>query len=250
MSKKRKEDYVKVLKSIKRFIRRELGRPVQVTHVMSDFEAAVWGAFREVFPQVELQGCLFHWTQCVFKKCHALRLQQAYITDPAVHKFVRRLLALPLLPKEHIVPVFNALSPRCPEGPLSTLCTYIRGKWMREQGCFPPSSWCAYRQATRTNNDAEGYHHRLNRRANDHGHGFYVLIQLLHREATYVDLQCRLISEEALTRINRKKYTRMQTNLEKTWNDYQAKNISALELLKKCAYIYAPTIDLVNYDHQ
>jgi len=35
---------------------------------IGDFEAAVWNAVRAEFPNVALHGCLFHWTNAVFKK--------------------------------------------------------------------------------------------------------------------------------------------------------------------------------------
>ena len=55
--------------------------------------------------------------------------------------------------------------------------------------------------AVRTNNDIEGWHHALNRRAAGRWHmPFYLLIDLLHREAKLSALQIRLVSEKKLKR--------------------------------------------------
>lgn len=39
-----------------------------VKKVTLDFERALWKAFRSILPEVKLQGCLFHWTQAIWRK--------------------------------------------------------------------------------------------------------------------------------------------------------------------------------------
>ena len=51
--------------------------PIQpsVQQVTLDFEKAVWKALRSVLAAVQLQGCVFHWTQALWRKvssCQAL----------------------------------------------------------------------------------------------------------------------------------------------------------------------------------
>ena len=36
--------------------------------VTIDFEKAVWSVIRELLPNVEIQGCVFHWTQALWRK--------------------------------------------------------------------------------------------------------------------------------------------------------------------------------------
>ena len=39
-----------------------------VKHITIDFEKALWSALRQIFPAVKIMGCVFHWTQAVWRK--------------------------------------------------------------------------------------------------------------------------------------------------------------------------------------
>lgn len=54
--------------------------------------------------------------------------------------------------------------------------------------------------AVRTNNDVEGWHHRINRRGQNFCLPFYVLVILLHKETTSIPTQLKIISEGKLRR--------------------------------------------------
>ena len=43
-----------------------------------DFEAGMLKAIERVFPDSEVKGCLFHFTQAVWRKVQAVGLSQAY----------------------------------------------------------------------------------------------------------------------------------------------------------------------------
>ena len=43
-----------------------------------DFEFPLWKAVRSCFPSVKLQGCVFHWTQAVYRKVSRIRRVQHY----------------------------------------------------------------------------------------------------------------------------------------------------------------------------
>lgn len=67
-----------------------------------------------------------------------------------------------------------------------------------------PSCWSLYKLPNRTNNNMEGWHHSLNRRAS-----FYLLKGLLHQEASLM-IQIQLVSDGKLSHIQKRKYHLLQ----------------------------------------
>ena len=95
-------------------------------------------------------------------------------------------------------------------------------------------------QSVRTNNDVEGYHHVINRRSGKTNIGLYLLIQLLHDESRLSRLNVRLLSAGKLRRRQRKKYQKLQGMLFTWWNALVLKEISARQLLRRCAHLTQP----------
>jgi len=112
----------------------------------------------------------------------------------AVHKFVRRILALPYLPLDAIPTAFERLRRRVSNEQLVQLMDYVDSTWMKSS-IWPPSSWCTYNVAVRTNNDVEGWHRDLNAQAISGELQFYLLVPLLHRQATLLPIQVKLVAE-------------------------------------------------------
>ena len=93
----------------------------------------------------------------------------------------------------------------------------------------------------RTNNDVEGWHHGLNRRASGRGQlPLYLLVQLLHRETRITAIQIRLESKKRVKRIQRLKYRELQSKLFDLWDQFEANQRSAKRLLKACLYLSGP----------
>ena len=70
-----------------------------------------------------------------------------------------------------------------------------------------------YKEPVRTNNDLEGWHNALNRRAGGQcGLPLYLLIELLDREAKLTAITIRLVSDNKLKRIQRRTTRNIQAN--------------------------------------
>ena len=146
-------------------------------------------------------------------------------------------MALPYLPHQEIPASFQWLKLQATTPVLHELVDYVSNQWVNTN-TFPPSSWSVYGQPVRTNNDIEGWHNSLNRRAGGRVHlPFYLLIQLLHRESSVCTVQLRLVNARKLQRIQRKKYRELQARIFGYWEDYAGSKISSRRLLKACSHL-------------
>lgn len=105
---------------------------------MLDFEAAAWKEVREVFPGANITGCTLHWTQAVWKKVQAVA---KYEEGGGIQRVIRRLLALPLQPSNHIPVVFEAEKNKLLDhDALSTLYQYVENQWITGS-MWSPQDW-------------------------------------------------------------------------------------------------------------
>lgn len=87
-------------------------------------------------------------------------------------------------------------------------------------------------EPVRTNNDVEGYHTRINGRAQRGQLQLYLLVHFLHEEARLVTLQMKLVSANKLKRYQRLTYRRLQGKLFKLWEKYIEHEMTPKQLLK------------------
>ena len=169
-----------------------------------------------------------------------LGLQQSYAEDEGTYKYLRKLMALPFLPEVEIIPMFHQLERQATTTKLQSFVEYVCKTWIRGS-TWPPSSWIVYKQAVRTNNDIEEWHNALNRRASGKSQlPFYLMINLLHKEARLTSLHIRLVSEMKVKRIQRKKYRLTQAQVFTLWQEYEDGERSALQLLQACSHLNGP----------
>ena len=178
----------------------------------------------------------------LWRKVQELGLQTAYMRDRATNGYIRRLMELPFLPHETIVATFDSLNPEAKTEPLQQFVSYIEENWIRST-VWPPKCWSVFMQSIRTNNDIEGWHHSLNRRAAGRcGLPLYMFVALLHKEARLASLQIRLVSELKLKRMQRSTYREVQRRLFELWEAFNKKEKSLRQLLKGCANINSPVM--------
>uniref|UniRef100_K1QUL8 Uncharacterized protein n=1 Tax=Magallana gigas TaxID=29159 RepID=K1QUL8_MAGGI len=89
-----------------------------------------------------------------------LNFQVAYRERDDINKCIRKLMALPLIPEEHIKPSFEKISASVQDGPLKDVINYVEQTWITSR-TWPISSWCTFNQSIRTNNEIQARIFRL-----------------------------------------------------------------------------------------
>ena len=81
---------------------------------------------------------------------------------------MRKVMALPFLPADHIEEAFDNLMEQAEQlgnDQLLSFMVYVKRTWIDSQ-VWPPLNWSVFDETTRTNNDVEGWHHRMNLKIN------------------------------------------------------------------------------------
>ena len=132
---------------------------------MSDWEMAARNAFKSTFHGIRLKGCWFHYTQRIWKHVQKANLKHSYNNNVEIQNFVRYIMALPFLPPDTILQIFNqidTLDLNLQDDELMNkvkkIKLYVKRQWIDR---LPPEELSIWDQEMTTNNGAESYHGRL-----------------------------------------------------------------------------------------
>ena len=236
---KTQECYIRVLQQI-----RNIDPEIQPESVMCDFEKAFQNAVRNVFGDaVHITGCLFHLSQCVWRKIQQLQLSQEYQGDEQKRTFCKMLLALAFVPADEIVTAFETVIENIPEN-FEPLVDYFEDTWIgrpfrrgRRNPTFPPDMWSVYSRVQtdlpRTNNAVEGWHNAMQSTLGHHHPTFYKLVEVLRLEQSH--------TENRLVRLNaghrdaaNSTYMRVTSALKTVVADFENRNTE--EYLRAISY--------------
>ena len=128
---------------------------------IGDFEVAPRNAFKAVIPSINIKGCLFHYCQAIWTHTKKYNLVTCYSKSEQFKKWLKCIMALPLLPQGEIGTVFKILSEEqvevCETDQRSKrkLIKYINSEWASKDGLS------IYSSGFTTNNACEIYHKGL-----------------------------------------------------------------------------------------
>lgn len=199
------ETYSNVYTELKAFaVRHNLN--LNPPHLMSDFEIANINACREAFPQAQIHSCLFHFEQSMFKNIQKLELVQYYrdLENPEIRNSLLQFMALPFVPLDEILTVFNELKDDAPDEVEDFVQylerTYVKGRPARGRRRavpprFPPKTWCVYdlvlNQLHRTNNVVESYHSKYQKMVKSHHLNIWKFIEYMQKDQRDTEQLCQ-----------------------------------------------------------
>lgn len=136
---------------------------------MSDFEKSSRNAVRRIYPDVQVKGCWFHYTQSIMRRVKRVGLQREYASVPFVNVTVRRLFALAFVPEAEVAAAIDMIDDEISEcgnetvaAKMNELMNYFKKTWLQK---YPPVEWnqcadCSFR----SNNFSESFHAAFSRR--------------------------------------------------------------------------------------
>ena len=220
--------------------------------ILTDFENAAQNAFRQVHPNADIKGCLFHLGQSVQRKVAELGLKVDYESNVNFNMSVKSLVALSFVPEEDILDIFNNLADSFP--PLDRVdellayfeLTYIQGRDRgqgRERGPprYPPSVWNHFsaprNNIPRTTNAVEGYHNGLNSLFLSQHPSVWKLMDGLNKDIS-LHLKTLADNEVANNPPPRNKYIVLSERLATRVDCYAGAN-DKLQYLRSVAHIFS-----------
>lgn len=189
---------------------------------MIDFEAAAIRGISNEFPEIELHGCFFHFTQCIWRRIQSLGLAKKYEEDHEFARKLRHLAALAFVPVEKVKDSFKKLKTilhikkRAAEGTdankVNKLFDYFEETWIgkgKTQPKFSIHMWnmCAVtlQKMPRTNNAVEGWHNAINQFVGCKNPSIWTFIDKIKKEQGVQELKMiQMLRNNGATR--KKKY--------------------------------------------
>lgn len=227
--------YVKVLECLK-----EIEPRINPVRIMIDFERSFIKAVSKCFSQAIIDGCHFHFCQCVWRTVQSNGLQIRYGSDSEFAIHVKMLLALAFVPVENVIESFETLIQTeyyIDNDDLESLVEYFetwvgkkarRGK--RLEPIFALKMWNCYKlvidDLPRTNNSCEGWHRAFSGRLRICHASIGLFINALKREQTLTEVAISQfeVGREIGTR-KRRTYRDYDERLKVVVEDYYNRNI-------------------------
>ena len=169
-----------------------------------------------VFPDCRLRGCLFHFTQAIWRHVQCLGLTKQYKEDSDFNRVVRRALALPLIPPNQVEDVWMKALNEVGDPQQIHFCDYVTETWVDPMiAKFPIEIWSQYTNiaGVRKNNHLEGWHGALNRELGHSHPNIFKLIETLRHEQSNVEQTLRLLSAGDVPPQQRAVYRRVTERL-------------------------------------
>lgn len=233
---KSKEIYLTVLMELKRL------RPgIEPQRMMVDFEIGFTLACQEVFPNVRIKGCYFHFCQAILRHMQESSLKSLYDRDLELAHEIKKICALIFVPPNNVLSSYEKLKKSSYYAEnievLSELLLYVEKTWIgtpkrRNRGQIAPlfdiEMWNHYSSVVngepRTNNNVEGWFRRLSSRASKNNSTFWTFLDLIITEQGIAEVRIEQTIAGHKLNNKRRKYKDYDERLKTVVDSYKQRN--------------------------
>ena len=205
----------------------------------------------EEFPDASQQGCLFHLSQCIWRRIQQIPgLADRYTTDAEFSLGIRHLAALAFIPAADVIEVFEQLidSPffKDHEEEIRELVNYFEDNWIgrparrggRSASIFPVTLWNVHDQVVhdlpRTNNSVEGWHRGFSQLLGAYHPTIWKFIDGLKKEQSMNEMKLEQFLAGWQPPPSKKKYRETAQRIKKIVSEYG--NCSNVDYLRGIAH--------------
>lgn len=131
---------------------------MNISSYKCDYEIAAINAIREVYPEIKVKGCYYHFLNAVFRMSKKLNFNETHLG----RKITQLCTSLALLPPNLIPEAYLAIYEIAPETEVSQkFLDYFNNQWIQT---ITKDIFSCYGEKNRTTNAVEGWHRRINSR--------------------------------------------------------------------------------------
>ncbi|CAF4369903.1 unnamed protein product [Rotaria sp. Silwood2] len=207
--------------------------------IMSDFEPGLLAVVTTDFVTATHTSCYFHFTQAIYRAIQRVGLSTSYNNNDDVKQYCRKLMALPLLPEAIIENTYDELIATMSinlKNVLNDLMEYFQEQWFVKVSI---SQWCVHGMNMRTNNNAEAFHSRFNRRVQVNHPNIWSFIKFLQGEENRFHHMRIQFSAGLGPRPKQAKTIAIQRRIDNLGERYYDCAINAMEYLDGLSFIVA-----------
>ena len=181
---------------------------------MSDFELPLVKSLELQFPSACIDGCYFHFTQCLWRKVQSLGLVEEYKEDGSIRQFIQKSAAIAFVPSNFVRVAWDGLKTEIPDDDkMKNYSDYFDQNWMNGQ--FKPHMWNYFAHSgPRTNNHLEGWHNRLKRIARKAHTNFYKVLELFQKEQAATEVTILQLQAGGLHKAKRRKVIQREEKIK------------------------------------
>lgn len=209
------------------------------SEVFIDFESAIHGAVKQVWPQCVIRGCRFHLSQCWWRKIQKLGLTTVYRESSEESRYLKMFFGLPFLPPEEVENCFKQdilVSSANENSKIKQFTDYVFQNYVSSDAEYPPHIWAQFSASiNRTTNTCESFHSKLNNDFYSAHPNIYIFVDVL------LGIQCETYIKSRSMAV-RKSKTRDEkiVFIEQAMARYSRKEITSLQFVRELSFKFLP----------